>query len=375
MNKDTVTTKQAVSLIILTFLSSSIVAFPGINAGKDAWIVKIIAVLIALIFTFIYEQLMHIFPKKNLYEILIEVFGKVIGNIVIILYTIYFFILGSLVLRRFGDMVNVVSIPETPMILPVFLMLLVCILIAKYGVEIIGRWSETTMILVAGVLSLIIIFLVKDMRINNLRPVLFNGIKPVLKEIPLAFAFPYGEVVLFTTIFTTIKGKGKSKIYTIGILISGFLGVILYLTTLLVIGETLAKQAYFPILTTVSHINVGKFIQRIDIVAPLLFILGGVIKVSICIIATSKGIAKIFCYKNYDFIVAPVAFMMFNVFIINFKSIFEATKWIDDIFPIYSLPFQVIIPILLYIIALVRKKIASNREDKKVGNDVLEYDS
>lgn len=357
MDNETLTNKQCISLIVLTLTDSSYVFFPGIGAGKDVWLVKIIAVFLILPFTFIYQKLMYTFPKKNLYDILEIGFGKIIGNILGILYIWYFFHLGSLVVRSFGDIINTVSMPETPIIFPVMIVVLVCILISKYGIEVMGSWAETVLIFIIITISIVIILVAKDMDFNNLKPILGKGLKPILKEIPLAFTFPFGEIVIFTTVFTNVKGKEKLKPYTVGLLIAGFIGLLLYLTTILVIGETLAQQEYFPGFTAVSQINVGKFIQRVEILVPSVFIFGGVIKTSMCIIATSKGIAKLFHYRNYRFIVAPVSFMMLNVFKLNFNNVFEMRKWVFEIFPIYSLPFQVIIPIILYIIIIIKKRV------------------
>lgn len=356
MKKEVLTDKQAISLMVLSLTGSSFVVLPGMQAGRDVWISKIMAIILILPFMYIYNKLMDKFPHKSLFDIFKIVFGKVLGNIINVLYIWYFFYLGVLELRIFGDIIQTVSIPETPIIFPVIFVSILCMVVAKYGIEVMGNWCETIIIVIATIIIVTVGFLVKDMDIDNLRPVLYDGWGPVLKGTILIFSFPYGESIIFTAVFTNIIGKHKSKVYFLGTLIQGIMGIIVYLSTILTIGDNLARQSYFPGFIAISHVNVGNFIQRVDIVVPLVFIFGGVIKTSMCILVSSKGIANVFNFKDYNFIIMPITFIMFSTFILNFQNIFQSSRWIIDIYPMYSIPFQVIFPILLYVTMMVKGK-------------------
>lgn len=357
MKKEVLTDKQAISLMVLSLTGSSFVVLPGMQAGRDVWISKIMAIILILPFMYIYNKLMDKFPHKSLFDIFKIVFGKVLGNIINVLYIWYFFYLGVLVLRIFGDIIQTVSIPETPIIFPVIFVSILCMVVAKYGIEVMGNWCETIIIVIATIIIVTVGFLVKDMDIDNLRPVLYNGWGPILKGVLLIFTFPYGESVIFPVVFTNIIGKYKSKVYFLGTLIQGVMGIMFYLATILVIGDNLARQSYFPGFIAISRINVGNFIQRVDILVPLVFVLGGIVKVSMCILVSSKGIANLFNCKDYEFLILPITFIMFSTFILNFQNIFESSRWIIDIYPIYSMPFQVIFPILLYITIIIKTKL------------------
>ena len=65
MNKEIITNKQGISIIVLFILGSSIVLSPGGGAKQDAWIAIIIALLIALPSVFVYSRLLSIYPEKN----------------------------------------------------------------------------------------------------------------------------------------------------------------------------------------------------------------------------------------------------------------------------------------------------------------------
>ena len=62
-----------------------------------------------------------------------------------------------------------------------------------------------------------------EIQLHNVQPVLGDGIKPVLKAMfPSLFVFPFGELVVFTIILSSVKELKKSKkIAFIAVLIAG----------------------------------------------------------------------------------------------------------------------------------------------------------
>ena len=54
MNEETITSKQSISLIIVTLISSYLIWLPGIQAGSDVWLAYIIAMFWILPF-FVYS--------------------------------------------------------------------------------------------------------------------------------------------------------------------------------------------------------------------------------------------------------------------------------------------------------------------------------
>lgn len=84
---------QLFCLIILFEIGSTILFVLGIDAKQDAWIVDIIGLLTGLALMWVYTQLQKYYPEKNLVEIIIAILGKVLGIPLILLYSLFFFIL------------------------------------------------------------------------------------------------------------------------------------------------------------------------------------------------------------------------------------------------------------------------------------------
>src|SRR5690242_1975848 len=113
MNKEIITAKQGISLVVLFEIGSAIVLSPGSEAKQDVWIVVLLALLFALPMILIYARLLSAFPGKDLFDILHEVLGKIPGKIIALTYVWYAFHLGALVIRNFSEFIQTVSLPET----------------------------------------------------------------------------------------------------------------------------------------------------------------------------------------------------------------------------------------------------------------------
>lgn len=356
MEEKAITYRQGVILIILFELSSAIIFITGIKAKQDVWLAIVLAMLFALLIVLMYERFLYLFPGKDLFDILQIIFGKGLGKIISILYVWFSFHLGSLVLRNFGDFISVVSLNATPEAVILLCIIAICIVAVKYGIEVIGRWGELAVIFLVIPLIIIIILLINSMDINNLKPILYNGIKPVLKGTFAVFAFPFGELVIFSMVFTTFKEKGIPKVYRKGLILSGILLIIINLVMILILGVNIAEIHYFPSHETVRRINIGDFIQRMEILVSLIFLIGGILKVSMCLLAASKGVAKLFNFKDYRCIVTPIAIMMLNLTILSYESVMEMSEWTAKVWPYYSFIFQGILPIIIFVGVEVKRK-------------------
>ncbi len=105
-----------------------------------------------------------------------------------------------------------------------------------------------------------------------------------------------------------------------------------------------------------SRANVGNFIQRIEIIISTAFLIGGFIKISICLLGACNGTTKLFGLNNYRFVVTPIALLMLNLSYLIYDSIFEMIEWSFTTWPYYAFLFQVILPIIIWVVAEIKHK-------------------
>lgn len=357
MNKEIVSDKQAISLIAVYLMGESSILVMGLEAKKDLWIAVIIGIFIASLLMIVYSRLHYLFPKNNLFDIIEFCCGRFIGKGIILFFTIYMFDLSAIVLRDFGNFISTVSLDETPIIIPMLVETLLVVFLVKNGVELSGKWAEFFFPILVFFILIIVLLLIPTMDINNIRPVLYNGIKPSIKGAFAVFSIPLAETIAFTMVFSNFKTKKSSyKIYFLGLLIGGMLIFITSLTNILVLGVDLTSMLYFPSYNTTTRLNFGGSFQRLEVISAVVFVLGGFIKISILLLSACKGITKIFGYTDYRFIVIPFASLMINLSYFEFDSVTRYREWNIHIYPYYAFPFQVILPIIILIIAEIKKK-------------------
>ncbi|MFZ7120777.1 MAG: GerAB/ArcD/ProY family transporter [Eubacteriaceae bacterium] len=161
-------------------------------------------------------------------------------------------------------------------------------------------------------------------------------------------SFPFAETVLFMGVFSVLPNiKSYKKVYIKGLLIGDFFILIITIRNIIVLGVDVVSILYFPSYIAVSMINIGDFLQRIEIVVSLIFIFAGFVKVSICLLVASKGVSKILNLDNYRVIVSPLGLMMINLAYLIYDDIIEMQNWAFKVYKYYALPIQVILPIII----------------------------
>jgi spore germination protein KB len=365
MRREQISDKEAIFLMIIFIIGSSFILGVGGEAKNDAWISVILGIFMAVPMILIYARLLSLLPDMGLYDILEWAFGKVIGKLFALFYIWYSFHLGALVIRDFGEFTTTIAMPETPMFASMLCLMIVCIVAVRSGVEVMGRISAAVLPLLFVIITAVQLMAIPKMNFHFLKPILGNGLLPVIKAGFSTFSFPFAETVLLMGVFFSLKTKKSPyKVYLLGTAIGGGLIVIVTIRNIVVLGETYTKY-YFPAHVAVSMISLGDFLQRIELSVAVIFVFGVFIKSSVCLFVVSKGIAKLFNLTDYRSIVIQSGLLMLYFSVIFADNIMQLTSWAFKIYAFYALPFQVIFPIIL----LVTVEIKVRRNKKKLLDD------
>ncbi|MFZ5989175.1 MAG: hypothetical protein ACOYWZ_18935 [Bacillota bacterium] len=121
---------------------------------------------------------------------------------------------------------------------------------------------------------------------------------------------------------------------------------------IMVLGADMASRDVFP-----SHI-VFRLIPGLD-VDPLLDVnltVAGIIKVGICVYAASVGIAELLNLDDYKPFVIPISTFAVVLSIWVYGSLMEMMQWASEVWPYYSIPFQIVIPSILMVGSIFNRK-------------------
>jgi spore germination protein KB len=364
MNQEKISRFQLFYLMVGYVLGTALILGLGAEVKQDAWIFIIVGMLSGTILMGIYMQLSAFYPNDTLVQMIPKIIGKFLSYPIIILYIFNFTYSAARACRELGDLITSTILSETPLIVVIGSFMVLMIYCLRGGVETFCRMGEVVFPVYVFALILIWVLLisVKGFDVNNLTPILANGVKPVLKEaFPSAINFPFGETIIFMMIFPFLNNKKNiKKIGISAILIGGILLMVNSIMMMSVLGPEIYSNNIFSLLTATRMVSIADFLERFDVLVILMMVAGVFFKVGGFTLGAAVGIAQLFKLKQTRSVILGLGT------IITSLSLISATSYVEHIefgFTIY-VPYihtllQIIIPLLLLSIAFIRRKFNS----------------
>lgn len=350
---------QLFTLMFIFEVGSTTLFALGIGAKQDAWIVILIALLIGLVLVYILTELQKAFPEKNLAEIIISILGIRIGAPLALLYAAGALWSNARILREFGELIIITSLPETPLIVINFIFTLLSLYVMLKGIEVLARVSEILMpvILIFIISVYVLVSLSGLIDFHKLTPVLGEGIYPILKELPNVSMFPFGEIFIFTMYwrYANIK-KDVRKTAMYAVSFSGILLCFSLITDIVVLGDKYTSIATIPLMEAIRVINIGGIITNVDAIATMMIFFGGFFKMSIYTNGIVLILVTVFKIKHYKLTLILYSFFLLCTSII-FEPDYAYHRWMTPFDTNYfGIVFTHIIPTLLLFIYYIKKK-------------------
>ena len=362
-----ISTRQAVCILVMYIFGNSLM-YSGSKVKQDTWLAVLIGLFMFVPMMLIYARTVSLYPGKNLFDIIDDIFGKIFGRIIALLYVFYAIHLGALLMRNFSEFIQVASMPETPQLIVLVFLFALGIWMVKSGLVVLGRWAKFALPVVLIAVMVTILISMNSINFNNIRPVASTAFPKLMDSSFTLFSFPYGETILFLALFGAIETKkGPYKIFFWGILISLIFMLMAILRNIFVLGFPSLEMYYFASYTTVSVISLGDFFTRIEVLIGLAFLLDLFVKQCVCMFAASIGVSKIFNIKNYKNLAIPTGLFMLTLASILYPNTLEMYKWID-VYKYYALPFQVVLPLMIFIGAEIKTRIKKKAISNSAGN-------
>ena len=344
-------------LMVASFTMGSSTLFPpGGGIGQDNWIAILLGLAEGIFFALIYLALANRFPGKTLVDIADLVWGPYLGKLVSAIFLLYLFHLGSLALTVMMNFVKFTFLPVTPVSVFVLFGVLVCVAAASAGVEVLARSVTILVIFVTVIFFLIDGMLLPQIKLENLQPVLETPLLKLLAAGHRAATFPFGDSVAFLMLIPFLNAPRKTRSsVTNGLIFAGLMLTIANVLNIGVLGAT-AEYFLYPSYSATRLINVGEVFTRIEILIGIIFLTTNFIKITILIYGFMLGTAQLCKLKSFRTLTIPVWILISLLAIHNYANVVESQEFVRMVYPFYSLPFQVGIPLITWIAALIRKQ-------------------
>lgn len=381
MDQNKIIPRQFTILVVMFIIGSSILLIPAALAAKakqDAWIAAGVGVIVGLAIIVLLAAVGGRLPEASFIESLKKLFGRWIGNAVGLLFVMHGLLLSVFMLRYIGDFMATQIMPDTPVQAIHIVFILLVVFAARHGLGTLARSAEIFLPWVFAFLVILAIFVVPQIKTDNLMPVLQGGWTPIWKGSMALIGIPYLELVLVLMIYPHVdKPERRMRAFLIGGAIGGTIIIIITLLTLAVLGPYITTHNIYPSFALTKKINLGQFLQRVEALLAITWFLTIFYKTTIAFYVSATGLAHLFGLQRMQSVSAPLGFLVAVYALIVYPDIVYGIRFAGTIWTPYAAVFGLLIPLALLIATWLRRdrNPSGNRSDPRDSNGSNSRDS
>ncbi|WP_026574188.1 GerAB/ArcD/ProY family transporter [Bacillus sp. UNC438CL73TsuS30] len=333
-------------------------------AHQDLWLSPIWASVIGFLVLFVAHQLNKLYPTDTIIEYSEQIIGKFFGKVVGAIFLLFYLHITGIIVREYGEFVSGTFLHQTPMVIIIGTMVLVCSFAVMGGIEVIGRAAEMIVPFVTLLYLLIFVMLIKDLEIKNMFPIMEKGIKPSLMGsiVPQSW-FSEFILVSFFLPYLSKRAKGlKWGMISVGSVL--FLMVLTNIMNLMLFGN-LTSHLTYPVMVAARYISISDFLEHLESIVMAIWIAGTFIKITVFYYILTLGTAQWLKLSDFRPIVLPIGFLVILCGIWSASDLQELSHFLATSGAFYILSIQVVIPLFLWLIAVIRMKAQQRKGSKQ----------
>lgn len=362
-----ISSKQLTLIMISQVIATAVIFLPGISAKEareSAWISPVVAMVLGIVMAVVVVTLTLRHPGKTIVQYAPDIVGRIPGKIIGLLYAWWFLHLSAIVIREFAEFLITAIMVETPIIVFIIFIILVSTYAVNSGLEVVARTNEFLMPLVIGSVVMIVALVTKDMKFNNLLPVLEKGWTPVLRGAYAPTSW-MGETVALVMLLPYLnKPREGYKAVIAALIVVCICLVIMAAAGVAVFGAKELGRMEFPIFNLARVIRIAAFLERIDAVVMALWVSGVYMKVTVTYYCGVIATAQALNLRRYQPILLPYAILLGVLTIVLYDNVIELVTSLGKVYPPYAIStFQFGIPLFLLVVSLIRGKGAKQQPD------------
>ncbi|MBH5319355.1 endospore germination permease [Paenibacillus sp. GSMTC-2017] len=356
-------------IMYLTVIATSMMSAPSFShsqAENDMWLSPIIGSIPAFALIGMLGTLHRLYPGKSLIEYSRSIMGNWMGTILNVAFLLTCLLQSANQIRQFGELMNQFFFKRTPLAVVISTLFVVCILAVRLGVEVIGRASLLFMPFVILIVVAFFLPFYKDVQLDRVLPLFHDGMTPVLRSsFYIQIWLPmYVYASFFLPFLSDVKHAAKRCLQSLLATVVTLSSVMLLI--LFILGPATSSYEY-PFMVLARYLSMFDFLEQFDAVIMVFWVMNVFIRTIVTLYALSLGIAQLLKLSDYRPLAFPVGMLVIAI-------CFWGTPSIADLFaasPHMSFIFfgaYIVIPLLLYIVAMVRNSGSSNKEHAEPSN-------
>jgi spore germination protein KB len=361
---------QFAILVLLNTIGTTILIVPSglaTEVKQDAWIPAILGVGLGLLVIRMYNALGGMYPQMNLVEYCEKILGKWTGISVSIGYIYFSFIGATTLIWLIGNFLVTQIMPESPVITIHAFFVLVVIMGVRLGLEPIARSAEIFLPWVGLFFLLLVLLPIPDSNLENIQPMFDSEVKPIMRGTLSFLSVATLPLIIFHMIVPNgERSKDTNKAFYLGSLIGGIVLISITLLTVLVLGPGLTARNLYPSFALAKKVGIKGVLERIEVIMAILWFITIYFKTSIYCYASIKGLAQLLSLKDYRILTLPFGMILLAVSLIVYPDVIYEAEWDVKTWIPFAATYGLILPTFLYIVAFIRKKKESKRDQEMI---------
>lgn len=353
-----ITTSQTVVIVSNCILGSGILTLPRVLADSmktsDGWISIILGGILIMLAGLCIVRLSQRFPGKTLYQFSRELMGKWCGSIFSVLIATFYIFIAAFELRVMFEVTTLYLLEDIPRWAIIMSFIWVGLYIIKGGLGAIARLYEIVLPITVVVFVFSMILSGKIFEMDNLLPVLGDGIFPVIKGVSSTILVFLGHELMFILTASMQHPEKAGKALIIGISIPLFLNLVAFVMVIGGMSVHGVTSSTWPTVDLLRSFEItGLFFERFDFFLLVIWIMQILTTFSILQYNSSLGFAQTFKTRMRPFMFCSMPIILFIASIPrDVNELFKVSKIFGDI----GVVIFVILPPLLLVYAMIFKK-------------------
>ncbi|OBR92824.1 spore germination protein YndE [Clostridium ragsdalei P11] len=360
--KETISNNQFRDILICIMWPTTINYASGILArevGRDMWISGIIGVLTIIPFALLIVYIGQSFPGKTIVQYSQDLLGRVLGKVLGIILTLYFFIMSSSSISMYVHHLTDFLLPRTPFLIVTTMHILIVFYLVWKGSEVIGR----TAVIAFGA-DIFFYFLVSmaslgEIDINRILPFFDSGVANVFKSTLKTDTFIGISQILIAMILPMVHDQKKAfGSAASGLLIGGSFFIFYFIVELMVMGPHVVALMRIASMDFVRSIQITQYLHRFESFMVALWYwsimtqAGILASCSLTAFMQTTGIKK----KNPFIIIVFALIMIIVTFYLGHDRVLFLNLR-EHVWQYFSLPIDFGVPLLLFFVLGIKKRL------------------
>lgn len=332
------------------------------KSKNEVLIAMILGTIIGLIPILMMLKINSCYPKLNIYEKNLKLFGKKIGSIINIVLLLFSMYILTIVTRMIGLFVTGKYLQNTPYYIVGMLAIITNLIICFKGIEVIVRTSQITFFISLLFVILIEVLLVRYIQIDNIMPIILNKNHILgIFDGALYHMFSYSFLYIFFLSINkdkVIDKKAYNKTIIICYLIGSVALTLVMFFILSCFGYNLSTLFRFPeylLLKKIEISNTGLHLENLLAFRWIFYMvaLGNIVTYNIICITNSFKIEK----KKANYVVIFLAILCLILSKLIFYNVSLAIKNVKIYYvPFFAFPIFILITITFFKCLFIKEK-------------------